>query len=209
MALVVFGAAGTLTVDIEETCRRLGLRLSALVLNRDLPARVLDPSLLRRPDEAADGAEFICPLFTPANRRVAVDEALARGYRPARALTDPTAIVPPSCSLGPGCFVNAGCILGADGRIGRFVIVNRGASLGHHVEVGDFASIGPGAVIAGEVVIGADALIGAGAVVAPTRRIGAGSVVAPGAAVLRDVPPGMLAVGNPARLVPLGQGRAA
>lgn len=207
--LLIFGAAGTLTADVEETLRRLGLPQPDLLMNRDGPARVLDPARLRPPAATDRGARFLCPLFTPANRRAAVAEALALGLEPAAPVVDPTAILAASTTLAEGCFLNAGCIIGAAGDIGAFVLINRGASLGHHAEVAEFASIGPGAVIAGEVSIGRDAMIGAGAVVAPRRRIGEGSVVAPGAVVLRDVPPGMMAIGNPARLAQLGQDRPA
>ena len=44
------------------------------------------------------------------------------------------------------------------------------------------------------------AAIGANATVLPGVRIGAGALVAAGAIVTRDVPPGMLAIGAPARI---------
>lgn len=173
--------------------------------NRDGPVFLLDASRVVRaaalPASLA-GIGFVCPLFTPANRRVAAAEAVGLGLRPAAAVIDPTAIVAASTSFDLGCYVNAGCILGAAGAIGRFVLINRGASLGHHATVADLVSIGPGATIAGQVSIGTAVLIGAGAVVAPGVRIGAGSVVGPGAVVTHDVPPDSLASGNPARVMP-------
>lgn len=212
MPLVVFGASGGLTVEVEETCRRLGVSVQALVVNRDLPARVLDAARVCRADAlpaAARGGRFLCPLFTPAHRRIAVEEALALGLEPAAALVDPDATIAASTAFGPGCYVNAGAVVGAAGRFGRFVIVNRGAGIGHHAQVADFAAIGPGATVAGDVRIGAEAMIGAGAVIAPGIAVGAGSVVAPGAVLLRDLPPGRMAVGNPARVLPLAEGVAA
>ncbi len=206
MTVLVFGASGGLAADVEESCTRLGATVLALVLNRDLPASVLDRSRLCRagelPPEARD-AGFVCPLFTPANRRVAVEEALALGLEPAAALIDPGAIVARSAILGQGCYVNGGAMIGAAGVFGRFVIVNRGAGIGHHAEVGDFVSVGPGATVAGNVRIGPGAMIGAGAVVAPGIAIGADCVVAPGAVVLRDLPAHRMAMGNPARVLPL------
>lgn len=209
-ALLVYAAGGPLTADIEETCRRLRLPVAGLVRNRPGDCVVLDAALLV--DHDALGAEhrrhpFLCPLFTPANRRLA--EALALGLRAAPALVDPSAIVAASTAIGAGSFVNAGCTIGAAGRIGTFVIVNRATSLGHHAEIGDFAAIGPGVVVAGQVTIGSGALLGAGAVVAPGSRIGAGCRVAPGTVVNRDLPEGSLAAGNPMRILgPAGRDTA-
>ena len=54
---------------------------------------------------------------------------------------------------------------------------------------------------AGRVFIGRGATIGADAVIACGVRIGAGARIALGSVVLRDVPDGAIAVGNPARVV--------
>ncbi|MDW8314152.1 MAG: hypothetical protein RMK64_04205 [Rhodovarius sp.] len=205
MAILIYAASGGLTADLEESCARAGIAVAALILNRDLPPRGLGTAPVwpahAFPDALRD-SPFLCPLFTPANRRAAVEEALALGLRPAPPLLDPTGDIARSCSFGAGCYVNAGCILGSAGRYGRFVLVNRGANLGHHALVEDFASVGPGVTIAGDVRIGAAAMIGAGAVLGPGIAVGARAVIAPGAVVLRDVPAGQLAIGNPARILP-------
>jgi phosphonate metabolism protein (transferase hexapeptide repeat family) len=54
-----------------------------------------------------------------------------------------------------------------------------------------------------QVTIGNDVWIGHGAIVLPGRSIGNGAVVGAGAVVTRNVPPYMIAVGNPARLLRL------
>ncbi|MFO0739450.1 MAG: sugar O-acetyltransferase [Labilithrix sp.] len=51
------------------------------------------------------------------------------------------------------------------------------------------------------IVIGRDVWIGAGALVLPGVTIGARSVIGAGSVVTRDVPEGVLAVGNPCRVV--------
>jgi len=202
--IIVFGAGGPLTPDLEESAARAGIDGAAAVLNRPGPGFALDPARLvpvAALTPALRAAPFLCPLFTPANRRQAVAEALALGLVPAAALADPTAILAASARLGEGSWVNAGAIIGALARLGRHVLVNRGAGIGHHAEIGDFASIGPGAVLAGQVRLGAGALVGAGTVVEPGLSLGEDSVLAPGAVLRRDLPPGMLAAGNPARIL--------
>lgn len=202
--ILIFGAGGPLTPDIEESCARRGLEVAAAVMNRPGEAFSLDPARLITVD-ALDATllalRFLCPLFTPANRRTAVAEALALGLLPVPGLADPTAILAASATLSEGVFVGAGCIIGALARLGPHVLVNRGASIGHHCEIGAFASIGPGAILAGQVSIGPGALVGAGTVVCPGARLGADAVLAPGAVLRGDLPAGGLAAGNPARIL--------
>ncbi|MBO9531445.1 MAG: hypothetical protein J7513_00520 [Solirubrobacteraceae bacterium] len=77
-------------------------------------------------------------------------------------------------TLGAWCTLKHGCTLG----------VKTGEGEGHRPPVlGDRVNLGPGAQILGPVHVGDGALIGAGAI------------------VLKDVPPGGVAVGNPARVV--------
>lgn len=58
-----------------------------------------------------------------------------------------------------------------------------------------------------EIVIGGNVWIGAGAIVCPGVSIGDDAVVGAGSVVTRDVPPGVLVRGNPARVVgPLPSG---
>jgi acyl-[acyl carrier protein]--UDP-N-acetylglucosamine O-acyltransferase len=74
--------------------------------------------------------------------------------------------------------------------------------VGHDTVIGADCEICAGAVIAGNVTIEAGARIGIGALIRPRVTVGAGARVGMGAVVARDVPPGVLVVGNPARQPP-------
>jgi UDP-perosamine 4-acetyltransferase len=104
-----------------------------------------------------------------------------------------TAVLDDGAAVLPGAVVNAAT------RIGRGAIVNTNASVDHDCDVGEFVHVAPGAAIGGGVTIGAGTLVGLGARVLPGLRIGAGAVIGGGAVVVRDVAPGAVVVGVPAR----------
>ena len=86
------------------------------------------------------------------------------------------------------------------------------------VRIGDFTQFGPGVQIltplhpleaalrrreeyGAPVEIGSDVWVGAGALILPGVQIGARSVIGAGSVVTRSIPDGVLAVGNPCRVV--------
>jgi sugar O-acyltransferase (sialic acid O-acetyltransferase NeuD family) len=200
--VVLFGIGSPIVVEYVETCRRLGWSIAAAVKNQDGEAYFDDPS--RIVDASAAVSAMCphvcwCPMFTPANRAAAVEEAQALGFQFGAPLVDPHAMVATTAEIGGGSYVNTGCIVGAETVMERHVLINRGASIGHHVRVGQFASVGPGAIVGGLAVIGCGAMIGTGAIILPKVRIGSFAVVGAGAVVTRDVADGVTVVGNPAR----------
>ena len=202
--VVLFATGSPVLVEVEESLSRAGVGIAAGVSNRMGVDYLSDPTRLVEA-AAADAAlkvlPFLIPLFTPANRRAAFNEASALGFGVAFRLIDPTAILPRGLDIGDGGYVNAGCVLGAKSRFGVFVFINRGVSIGHHAAVGDFVSVGPGAVIAGQVTIGSGSMIGAGATILPGITIGEGAVVGAGSVVTHDVAAFRFATGNPARAI--------
>ncbi len=116
-------------------------------------------------------------------------------------LRHPTGIVGHDVEIGEGSCLAPGSIVTTRVRIGKHCIVNVNASVSHDCTIGDFVNINPGAVICGNVRIGEGCYIGAGATVIDGVSIGDWTLVGAGAVVIDDLPPGVTAVGVPARAI--------
>lgn len=112
----------------------------------------------------------------------------------------PQASVCATALLGAGAQVLAQAVVAADVRIGEACIVNHCASVDHECVLGDGVHLAPGATLCGCVTVGSNVMIGAGAVVLPRVMIGENTLVGAGAVVTRDLPAGVVAAGNPARI---------
>lgn len=83
--------------------------------------------------------------------------------------------------------------------IGRDSLIMAHVHLGHDVQIGERVQIAPHASIGGLATIGNDVKIGMGATIKPHVTIGDGARIGMGACVTKDVPPGEVWVGSPAR----------
>lgn len=111
----------------------------------------------------------------------------------------PRAVVAPDVVIGPGSMILAGVVVNMGSVIGANVILNTACSLDHHNHIGNHVHVAPGVHTGGAVSIGEGALLGIGATVLPGRSVGAWSVLGAGAVAVHDIPPGVMAVGVPAR----------
>jgi sugar O-acyltransferase (sialic acid O-acetyltransferase NeuD family) len=150
--------------------------------------------------DRADASVVVC-VGNPRDHRVRA-EVVARLDLPAEryaTIVHPAAQVGTGCLIGPGAVLLAGCVLTADVTIGSHVAVMPHTVLTHDDVVGDCAAIASGVRLGGGVRVDRGAYLGAGALIRERLHIGEWALVGMGAVVLRDVPPGEVWAGNPAR----------
>ena len=89
----------------------------------------------------------------------------------------------------------------ADAQIGKHCIINTGASIDHESVIADYVHISPHSTLCGNVYVGEGSWIGAGSIVIPGLRIGRWCVIGAGSVVTKDIPDGVLAVGNRCKII--------
>ena len=163
------------------------------------------------PDLAADNArcERLLARFNAttvddsAERRALLEALLGR-------IGEGTVIRPPlrcdygiHTTIGARCFANFGLVIldTAQVTIGDDVQIATNVQLLAATHPLDPELRATGIEQARPVTIGDGAWLGAGVIVCPGVTVGAGTVVGAGAVVAKDLPPRVLAVGNPARVV--------
>lgn len=191
--MYLFGASGHAKVilDILEASEQ---RVEALIDDNENVRELQDYKVLHG---VTDASPIIVSIGVNAIRKKVVGK-LTGEFGTA---VHPTAIVSPTATIDEGTVVMQGAIIQADARVGKHCIVNTGASVDHECALGDYVHISPHATLCGNVSVGEGTWIGAGATVIPGVKIGAWSIIGAGAVVLKDIPDGVVAVGNPCRVI--------
>ena len=173
------------------------------VLDDDVDAstslRRVGTSVIGPPERLAElDATYVIALGHPVARKL-VAQRLGTPTQEAAVLVHPLASVGDDVELSPGCILNAGSRVTTCTMLGRHVHLNTNSTVAHDSQLDDYSTLSPGANLAGTVRLGEGVFIGTNAAILPGCSVGAWTVVGAGAVVTCDLPPGITAVGVPAR----------
>lgn len=214
MMVVIYGAGGHGKVVADILRHQPGVTLAGFIddcveLHGKTIAgyRVLGGFDLLQ-DKRFDQCKLVLAIGDNRARRKLSELVGKMGYEFANAI-HPSCQLGSDVSVGKGTVMMANVVVNAGSVVGNHAILNTGATVDHDCLVGDFCHISPGVHLAGGVTVEEGVHVGIGASVLPNVRIGRDSVIGAGAAVTEDIPPGVLAVGVPTRVVrdknPIGE----
>lgn len=124
-------------------------------------------------------------------------------------------VILPGARIGEDCNICSHCFIENDVRVGDRVTIKNGVQLWDGVVIGDDVFIGPNVTFTNDsfprsrnhqfllqqTIVQDGASIGGGVTILPGVTIGKGALVGAGAVVTKDVAPGSVVVGSPARFL--------
>lgn len=127
----------------------------------------------------------------------------------AEARIEPGALIRDMVTIEKNAVIMMGAVINIGAVVGEGSMVDMNAVIGARGILGKNVHLGACAVVAGvleppsatPVIIEDDVLIGANSVILEGVRVGKGSVVAAGSVVTKDVPPGVVVAGSPAKII--------
>lgn len=168
-----------------------------------LGAPVYDLDQLAAMRAAGEMFEAVIAVAEAAVRRK-LDDKLASAEIPLGSAIAASAVIGGEVEIAAGAILCHNTTITASARIGRHFHANIYSYVAHDCVVGDFVTLAPRVCINGNTVLEDDVYVGTGAILkqgTPDKplRIGKGAVIGMGAVVTKDVAPGTVVVGNPAR----------
>lgn len=145
---------------------------------------------LTRPSETAKRLELVKRMFKKTGEHFWIEPPLYFAYGS-------------HISIGEGFYANCNLTVIDDGEvdIGNYVLFGPNVTIATTGHPADPEKRRGGQMYACKVVIEDDVWIGGGAIVNPGVTIGRGSVIGAGSIVTKDIPPNVIAVGNPCKVL--------
>jgi len=207
VSCIIFGAGGHAKVLIEILSQDANISIKGILENNPslwntefcgFPILGGDDLLPQYAQTVDAFVVAVGSVKATTQRKKLYDWGISCNLRPL-SVQHPSTIIAPSARFGLGVQVLAGGIICSYTSIGNNVLLNTGSIVEHDCIVEDHVHIATGAKLAGGVYVGSCSHIGIGASIRQGIKIGEGSVVGAGAVVVKDVPPGVVVVGVPAR----------
>lgn len=120
---------------------------------------------------------------------------------PVVTLVHPDVFIPDTTEVGKGVTIQYGCFISCNVRIEDYVYIQPQAGVGHDNLLKEGCVISSMVSLSGGVTIGRYAYVGVSAALKERVSVGDSSIVGMYSAVYKDIPDGVVAMGNPARVM--------
>lgn len=211
LALYGFGGLGHEILELANQINIKSFQWDKIVAVNDfIPETVIDgtevyPFNVLREKYTPEEMEVCICLGEPLYRERMYEKVKACGYR-LTALIHPDVHVPESSVVGEGCIISDGVYLSVNTRVSENALINVHAIIGHDTCIGKHSVISPGVSIGGHCQIGKKVFIAMMVPVKEEIQMEDSSVAGMGAVVVKNVPEGMIVMGNPARVIAKNEG---
>lgn len=205
--LAIYGASG-LGREVLELARIINLRNKQwddyiFINDGEVPPVVSNCTVYRYEDALSKFGgclEIVLGIGEPSIRETLFSKIKKAGV-PTPTLIHPDVYIPSSTTIGSGVVIQYGCFISCDVCIKDYVYIQPQCNIGHDDYLDEGCMISGFSNLGGIVHIGKWTYVGLSAAIKQLINIGSYSVVGMGAIVQKDIPDGVIAMGNPARVI--------
>lgn len=162
-------------------------------------------SFQRAREEISD-LEVVIAIGEPTTREKVYNKVIESGVKLAT-LIHPGVYIDNSTTVGAGVIICEGVTVTSCVQIDDNVYVQPHAVIGHDIHIGKHSVIGSNVEIGGANEIGERVFIGFMVGTLQGLKIGDDAEISAGSIVFRDIEPGMIVMGNPARVIRRNEGK--
>ena len=149
----------------------------------------------------ANGNEFTIGIGNPLLRYTLSKKFEALGGNYCSTISPLALMSSFDVTIGKGTNILMNAVFSNSVTLGKGCLVYYNAIITHDCEIGDFVEISPNVTLLGRCKIGSFTQIGASATILPDVIVGQNVIIGAGAVVTKNVPPNVLVVGSPARII--------
>lgn len=147
-----------------------------------------------------DSIRFVIALGEPKLRNALYEKAIGDGYE-AETLIHPNVRIPETAEIGKGVVICANSLVSANTQICDNVYLQPVCVIGHDARINASSVISAFCAISGHCVIGEGTYIGIHSGVKEQCAVGARTIIGMGTMVFKDIPDGVIVMGNPGRVL--------
>lgn len=206
MNLFIYGSGGTgcEMVDTAERINRAKHRWDSIFFVDDIRVEPehYHTKVFKFDQMLAEAEPFECivALGEPVHRRRLYEILLQHQVKLAT-VVDVSVTISPTATIGAGCYIGPYCFVSSHTRLQDNIMLEIHTIVGHDIDIGKHCVISSGVVVGGSTSIGDETFVGLNSTIKERVRIGTHCIVGMHSAVFTDIDPGLIALGNPARVV--------